>query len=141
MLEDKNHNLDLKFPDDIDVYLEEETQFEAIMGPFWYCPIPDCHISPFLTREKVNAMHRRVVIDLARLKDASVGLGVDKNSYLNTVFSLSFATVDRIMDVMVTHRYKVDISCAFHHVKIDPHDFGFEIRHATQIFHDAQEWL
>ena len=154
--EDKNHSSALQFPHDVEAYLKEEIQFGAIQGPFTENPIENCHFSPFLTREKSNASHRRVIIDLSWPKDASVNLGVDKNSYLASDFQLTFPTVDDTIDAIIDVRkwaclYKVDISRAFRHVKIDPFDYDllglkwrdvtffdtcllFGSRHRTQIF-------
>ena len=98
--EGKNHNSALQFPQDVEAYLKEEIQFGAIQGPFTKSPIENCHFSPFLTREKSNASHRRVILDLSWPKDASVNLGVDKNSYLASDFQLTFPTVDDIIDAI-----------------------------------------
>ena len=72
--EGKNHNSALQFPMDVDVYLQEETKFKTIMGPFGSSPIDNLHYSPFMTHEKANAIHRRFIIDLSWPKDASVSL-------------------------------------------------------------------
>ena len=61
-------------------------------------------------------------------KDNSVNAGVDKNSYLGSEFSLTFPTIDDITNELVKigpgcHIYKVDISRAFRHLKIDPLDY------------------
>ena len=154
--EGKNHNSALQFPRDVDAYLQEETKFKAIIGPFDNSPIDKLHYSPFMTREKSNAAHRRVIIDLSWPKDASVNLGIDKDSYLATNFDLTFPTVDHITDAVKNvgpgaHLFKIDISRAFRHVKIDPFDLDllglrwrdvtyvntclpFGSRHGTQIF-------
>ena len=154
--EGNNHNSALQFPKDVDAYLQEETHFEAIVGPFGASPIKNLHYSPFMTREKANAAHRRVIIDLSWPKDASVNLGIDKDSYLATNFDLTFPTVDHITDAIKkvgpgAHLFKIDISRAFRHVKIDPFDLDllglrwrdityvdtclpFGSRHGTQIF-------
>ena len=154
--EGKNHNSALQFPQDVEAYLKEEIQFGAIQGPFTKSPIKNCHFSPFLTREKSNASHRRVIIDLSWPKDASVNLGVDKNSYLASDFQLTFPTVDDIIDAINdvgrgACLYKVDISRAFCHVKIDSFNYDllglkwhdvtlfdmclpFGSRHGMQIF-------
>ena len=79
--DDKNHSSAIDFPADIQAYLSEEIQHGAIMGPFDVNPIPNCPVSPFMTREKPNAPNRRVIIDLSWPKNASVNTGVDKNSY------------------------------------------------------------
>ena len=154
--EGENHKSALQFPMDVDAYLQEETQFKAILGPFVDSPIKQLHCSPFMTREKANAAHRRVIIDLSWPKDASVNLGIDKDSYMATDFELTFPTVDHITDAVKNvgpgaHLFKIDISRAFRHVKIDPFDLDllglrwrdityvdtclpFGSRHGTQIF-------
>ena len=76
------------------VYLKEEKQHKAILGPFESCPIPHTHSFPFMMREKPNAPNRHVIINLSWPKDASVNAGVDKNLYLGSEFSLTFRTID-----------------------------------------------
>ena len=124
----KNHSSAIEFPDDIRVYLNEEIKHGAIMGPYDINPIPNCHVSPFMTREKPNAPNRRMIIDLSWPKNASVNMGVDKNSYLGSEFSLTFPTIDDITKELVKngpgcHIYKIDVSRAFRHLKIDPGDY------------------
>ena len=124
----KNHSSAIEFPEDIRVYLNEEIKHGAIMGPYDVNPIPNCHVSPFMTREKPNAPNRRVIIDLSWPKNASVNMGVDKNSYLGSEFSLTFPTIDDITKELVNigpgcHIYKIDVSRAFRHLKIDPGDY------------------
>ena len=125
---EKNHSSAIEFPEDIRVYLNEEIKHGAIMGPYDVNPIPNCHVSPFMTREKPNAPNRRVIIDLSWPKNASVNMGVDKNSYLGSEFSLTFPTIDDITKELVNigpgcHIYKTDVSRAFRHLKIDPGDY------------------
>ena len=69
----------MKFPNDVKAYLEEEERYGAILGPFKVPPISNIHFSPFMTKEKPNASHRRVIIELSWPKGASVNSGVDKN--------------------------------------------------------------
>ena len=45
--EAKNHNSTLQFPQDVDVYLEEELKFKAIVGPFEASPIDNLHCSTY----------------------------------------------------------------------------------------------
>ena len=126
--DNKNHTSVLNFPADVKAYLAEELRYGAILGPYVQSPIPDCHFSPFMTREKSTSTNRRVIIDLSWPKDYSVNAGVDKNSYLGTDFVLSFPTIDDITDTVKkvgrgAHLYKIDVSRAFHHVRPDPHDY------------------
>ena len=45
----KNHSSALDHPDDILAYLNEEKEYNSIIGLFKSSPIPDIHISPFVS--------------------------------------------------------------------------------------------
>ena len=91
-----NHASAVQFPTHVDAYLAEEKEFGAILGPFTKNPITNCHYSPFMTREKSGSDNRRVIMDLSWPKDCSVNAAINKNSYLNTEFALTFPTVDHV---------------------------------------------
>ena len=151
-----NHSSTVQYPEHVDAYLEEETDHGAILGPFAKNSIKKCHYSPFLTREKSGSDKRRVIIDLSWPRGFSVNAGIDKNSYLGTDFALTFPSVDHITTELTrlgtaAHLYKIDVSRAFRHVKLDPSDYDllglswndvtcmdtclpFGGRHGTQIF-------
>ena len=80
---------------------------------------------------------------------------IDKTCYLGTDFTLVLPTVDHITDRLKmlgrrAHNYKIDISRAFRHIKVDPMDYNllglqwrhvyvntcvpFGSRHSSQIF-------
>ena len=125
-----NHKSAVDYPSDIDAYIAEEKQYDAILGPFDVKPIPNSHSSPFMTREKPNSDRRRVIIDLRWPVAALINAGIDKNTYLDTPFSLTFPTMDDITKERYrlghgTLLYKLDISWAFHHIKVDPGDYHF----------------
>ena len=110
-----NHASAIEFPDDTQAYLDEEGHYKAILGPFKDIPIENMHISPMMTREKPNAPHPRVIIDLSFPQGKSVNAGIPKDQYLGTPFILKLPTVDTITDqIKVLGRgcklYKVDIS-------------------------------
>ena len=108
-----------------------------------------------MTRAKPNSDRHRVIIDLSWPLGASVNAGIDKDSYLNNNFCLTFPMVDDITDELRklgwgTLLYKVDVSRAFRNVKVDPGDYDllglvwgghyvdmcilFGARHGSQIF-------
>ena len=70
-------------------------------------------------------------------KDIEAYLGIDKTTYLGTDFNLVLPTVDHITDRLKVlgkgaHIYKIDISRAFRHIKVDPLDYnllGLQWRH------------
>ena len=59
-----NHKSATEFPADIDAYIDEETKFDAILGPFKEKPIDSSHSSPFMTRPKLYSSRHRVIVDL-----------------------------------------------------------------------------
>ena len=108
-----------------------------------------------MSREKPDSSNRCVIIDLSWPLGQSVNSGIDKSSYLGTDFSLVLPTVDHISDRLKllgggVHIYKIDISHAFRHIKVDPLDYNllglqwhhvyintcilFGSRHGSQIF-------
>ena len=108
--------------------MEEEITHEAVLGPFQEPTIKNLHISPMMTREKPNSVHRRVIIDLNFPHGTSVNSGVTKDMYLGTPFVLKLPTIDTVTDQIKAlgrgcMMYKIDISRAFRHVKLDPMDY------------------
>ena len=123
-----NHNSAIDFPKDIEAYLQEELSYGALLGPFEKHPIKGGHCSPFMTRSKPNSDRCCVIVDLSWPQGASVNAGIDKASYLDSAFELTFPTVDDITCELKrlgrgAHIYKVDVSRAFRHVKVDPRDY------------------
>ena len=59
--QENNHTSANLFPEDINANLNEEIKYGAILAP----PLEELQISPMITREKPNASHRRVIIDLS----------------------------------------------------------------------------
>ena len=122
-----NHTLGKLYPKDVEAYLSEEIAYGAILGPFKEPPLSKLHVSPFMTREKPNAPHRRVIIDLSFPQGLSVNAGICRDSYLDTLFLLKLPTIDTITNqIKVLGKgcmlYKIDISRAFRHVKLDPRE-------------------
>ena len=98
---ENNHKSAVQFQDQVDSYIREELSFEAICGPFENKPI-DCHISPMMTREKQDSDSRRTIVDLSWPHNASVNSGVSKISYLNMYFTLTYPSIDTIVERIKT---------------------------------------
>ena len=125
---EKNHPSAIQFPSHVDTYLKEEREFNAILGPFNDPPICTLHISPFLTWEKQRSQNRRVIIDLSFPKGHAVNSNISKDVYLGTPFLITLPSIDHITNKVRqlgkgSHLYKVDITRAFRHNKIDPRDY------------------
>ena len=113
--EQGNHTSATQFPLDMDAYIEEEFGYGALLDPFKENPIENCHTSPFMTRNKSNSDRRRVIIDLSWPIGGSVNAGIDKDTYLNSPFALTFPTVDDITSQLKclgrgALLYKTDVS-------------------------------
>ena len=136
----QNHKSALMFPGDIDQYLKEEIELGAIVGPFSEPPLTDFHTSPFMTREKPGGDHKRVIMDLSFPHGLAVNSKISKDSYLGTNFILTLPSIDHITGKVTkmgkgSLLYKIDISRAFRHVKIDPRDyFLLGLRHKNYFF-------
>ena len=123
----------------ISKFLEEELQYQAILGLFHKKPI-DMHISPLLVRDKQNSTAKRTIMDLSWPKGTSINNGVAKDVYLSTHYELKFPSVDLITNSLrnlgpSAQMFKIDISRAFHHIKVDPGDIDLlGIKFGNQYF-------
>ena len=125
---DTNASSAVEFPNDVLAYLKEELQHKAIYGPFKDNPIKGGHISPFMTCHKPDSSNRRVLIDLSWPRHYSVNDGIDKHIYMGSACNLTFPTIDDLTAELVklgkgAHIFKIDVSMAFCHLKIDPFDY------------------
>ena len=81
-----------------------------------------------MTREKPNAPHRRVIVGFSFPHGKSVNAGIQKDIYLGTSFLFKLPTIDTITNQIKKlgkgcMLYKVDVSRAFRHVKLDPSEY------------------
>ena len=60
-----NHPSTTQHLTDVRAYLDEDASFNALLHHFATPPLPDLHLSPFMTREKPGSKNRRVIIDLS----------------------------------------------------------------------------
>ena len=133
---EQNHTSANENKSHIAKFLEEELEHEAILGPVSDKPI-DMHIYPLLVRDKQNSSTKRTIMDLSWPKGASVNNGVSKDIYLGTHYELKFPSVDLITNSLrnlgpSAQMFKIDISRAFRHIKVDPGDIdllGIKFEH------------
>ena len=112
--------------DQIINYLKDELSYGVIIGPFDKLP-PSFHTSPLMTRDKQDSNKKRTIVDLSWPKGASVNDGVSKDVYLGTSYTLHYPSVDNITAVLRhmgsgAQLFKINISRAFHHIRVDPAD-------------------
>ena len=121
-----NHTSAIQNSQHISQFIQEETDHNAMLGPFESKPI--CmHVSPLLVRDKQNSNSKRTIMDLSWPKGASVNDGVKRDVHLGTEYDLRYPSVDTITNSLKNlgtsaQMYKIDISRAFRHIKVDPAD-------------------
>ena len=123
---DSNHKSADTHLDQVKNYIQEELSHRAIIGPFKNLP-SSFHISPLMTRDKQDSDKKRTIMDLSWPKGYPVNDGVSKEKYLVTAYTLHYPSVDNITATL--HRlgpgaklFKIDISRAFRHLRVDPAD-------------------
>ena len=72
-----NHTSAIQNPQYISQFIQEEIDYNAMLGPFDSKPI-HMHVSPLLVRDKQNSSSKRTIMDLSWPKGASVNDGVRK---------------------------------------------------------------
>ena len=137
-----NHSSAKAYPDNINAYLQEEITHKAILGPYTQPRLAGLHRSPFMTRDKLDSPHRRVIIDLSFPHGNSVNSGIARDTYLDTPFILKLPTIDNITNEIKSlgrgcKLYKAYISRAFRHVKLDPRDYDLLGLHHNNWFLDT----
>ena len=56
--DNENHSPAIEYPNDVEAYIKEETEHQAMLGPFSKNSISGGHCSPFMTRSKPNSDRR-----------------------------------------------------------------------------------
>ena len=123
---DSNHKSADIHLNHVKAYVQEQLSHKAIIGPFEELP-GSFHISPLMTRDKQDSDKKRTIMDLSWPKGHSVNNGVSKEKYLGTQYTLHYPSVDNITAALRrigpgAKLFKVDISRAFRHLRVDPAD-------------------
>ena len=112
----------------IETYLQTEMEHKSVIGPYDKPPHAT-HVSPFMSREKLDCDNRRIIIDLSWPEQASINHLTLPKYYLGTAYKLQYPTIDNITNYLrelgeEECLYKIDLSPAFQQLRIDPGDFN-----------------
>ena len=127
------HRGALNFPQSVTDYLASEVTLGHISGPFAInqSPFPDkLIVSPLNMVEKRDSTERRVIVDLSWPDGTSVNDGIPTDSFLGTPITLTYPTVDTIVDFVITHGrgcllFKRDLRKAYRQLPVDPADYHY----------------
>ena len=116
----ENHASVLNFPEAVEEYITHGT----LVGPFQVIPRNKFTWSPLMTYPQ--GLGRRVIVDLS-FGDYSVNKATDRDVFDASPFILKLPVLDALileLEKLGTEAllFKVDISCTFRNVRIDPGD-------------------
>ena len=124
----RNHPSALNFGGDIDFYIATEKGFGALGGPYANPPFAYMQLSPLMTREKKDAAHRRVIMDLSWPPTASVNDAIQGEWYVDGKMTIRLPTVEymegRLLELgRGAYLYKTDLARGYRQLRVDPSDW------------------
>ena len=134
-----NHSPARNFTSPVDDYIHTELNEAALLGPFKESPHENYTWSPHMTHPKGDG--HRVILDMS-FGSHSVNYNTDTSLYDGLPFILKLPNLDSILPQLEQFDqeaclFKIDISCVFRNVHIDPGDaIHLGIRWKNQYFLD-----
>ena len=125
-----NHPSASQFASHVQDYIDTESSWNALAGPFDYPPFSDNFVcSPIQTVPKRGSSTRRVVMDLSFPHGSSVNDGIPQDTYLGKPFKLRLPGIDRLIDFILEKGrhclvFKKDLQQAYQQFPIDPKDYN-----------------
>ena len=135
----KNHASALRFPKEIDKFIQKELDKDALLGPFETPPFDTwTQISPLMTRDKPDGSGKRVIIDLSFPVGASVNDGILKSKDSQYTLPTPLDLADLLLrEGRGCYMWKSDLSRAYRQLRVDPLDYPLlAIQHNGSIFVD-----
>ena len=112
-------------------YLSKEISLGRVAGPFDAVLFTDGFVvSPLNTMPKWDSVERRVVVDLSLPCGTSVNDGIPSDSFLGEPISLTYPTIDSIVDAVTSLGpgclfYQRDLKKAYRQFPVDLRDYHF----------------
>ena len=125
----QNHKGASDHPEQLRQYIQKETKYGAVMGPFSKIPfLGHIGISPLSTRPKKDTTDRRVILDLSFPIGGAVNDGIPKDTYMGFTAGITFPKTDhfavRIFELGPgCLMFKIDLSRYFRQIPLDPGDY------------------
>ena len=117
----RTHRGVILFSEQVTTYLTKEISLGRVAGSFDTVPFTDGFVvSPLNTVPKRDSAERRVIVDLRWPCGTSVNDGIPSDSFLGESISLTYPTIDSIVDAVISLRpgcllYKRDLKKAYLH--------------------------
>ena len=125
----RTHRGAILFSEQVTTYLTKEISLGRVSGPFDTVPFIDGFVvSPLNTVPKRYSAERRVIVDLSWPCGTSVNDGIPSDSFLGEPVSLTYLTIDSIVDAVISLGpgcllYKRDLKKTYCQFLVDPKDY------------------
>ena len=124
-----NHGSAVRYPTQVQDYLESETKIGALSGPYEAPPFtPWCVVSPLMTREKSEVGKRRIIVDLS-FPDGGINKQITKNTFDGKGVGHSLPTIMSAVNTINEMGHTdiwlsvIDLSRAYRHFAVCPLDW------------------
>ena len=126
----RNHKGATDFPQEINAYIQKESNHGAIIGPFKANPFQEnLVVSPLNSVPKKDVKERRIIMDLSFPKGNAVNDYIEKNVYLGEITEVIFPKIDDFVELIKRKGkgcllFKKDLKRAYRQISIDPKDYN-----------------
>ena len=123
-----NHPSARQCPADIEHYLNTELGFDALGGPYATQPFVYMQLSPLMTKDKKDSVHKRVIMDLSWPDATSVNDAIQGEWYVDGPMTMTLPTMDymegRLLELgRGAYLYKTDLARGYRQLRVDPSDW------------------
>lgn len=123
-----NHPSAINNAQHIQLFIDKEKSFQAVLGPFKHPPFtPWTRLSPLMTREKKDSTERRVIVDLSFPEGEDVNSAIDIDYYFGTSICYKLPSISDLVTILQqlgpsAFIWKADLSRAYRQLRLDPMD-------------------
>lgn len=109
-------------------FIDKESSFNAILGPFPCQPFePWTRLSPLMTRPKKDSSQRRVIVDLSFPEGQDVNSAINIDSYFGASIRYKLPSISDLVTSLqqlgpACFVWKADLSRAYRQFRLDPLD-------------------
>lgn len=130
-----NHSSAMKYPNQIDDFINDEVEMGGVIGPMRDTPFTEwAHMSPLMSREKRDSDKRRVIIDMTFPPATSINAFINKNMVAGVRRDHRLPGIDDLVKIVRrmgpgAFLSSTDVSRAYKNFKSCPLDWpllGFE---------------
>lgn len=124
-----NHSSATNFSAHVQKYIQKESGFGGLIGPFEQPPFqPWCHVAPLMTRPKTGTQERRIIVDLSYPRSSNPNMHIEKNVVFGQSQVHVLPTINDVTRIVTSCGFdlvlrSLDIARAYRNFRLDPYDW------------------